>query len=89
MVVEADIPGAQLNPQTNRKEIWLDPGVRFCPFGHLAWYHLMAGGLREMENGTSLASTPAPHGQNRAPGVGPLTPSGIGGVFSGFQFGRA
>lgn len=34
-----------------------------------------------------LAGTPGPHGQARAPSMGPLTPGGGGGVFGGFQFG--
>ena len=37
-----------------------DPGVKYCPFGHLAWIHALAGGLRETDGGNSaLVATPA------------------------------
>jgi hypothetical protein len=29
------------------KDIYLDPGEKFCPFGQLAWKHMMAGGLQQ------------------------------------------
>jgi len=33
------------------KEIYLDPGEKLCPFGQLAWTHLLAGGLEENAKG--------------------------------------
>ncbi|NYF78912.1 DUF3857 domain-containing protein [Granulicella arctica] len=41
------------------KEIFLDPGTRFCPFGHLGWRHSLASGLRQTEAKTEIASTPS------------------------------
>jgi hypothetical protein len=43
------------------KEIFLDPGTAFCPFGHLAWQHTFTQGIRQTANGsTALANTPRP-----------------------------
>ncbi len=33
------------------KDIYLDPGEKLCPFGQLAWNHLLAGGLQENAKG--------------------------------------
>jgi hypothetical protein len=33
------------------KDIYLDPGEKFCPFGQLAWEHALAGGIRENVKG--------------------------------------
>jgi hypothetical protein len=41
------------------KEQFFDPGSRYCPYGHLAWNHTMAGGLRQTDDGAALANTPA------------------------------
>ena len=40
------------------KEHFFDPGSRFCTYGHLAWKHTMATGLREVDGGTTLSRTP-------------------------------
>ncbi len=40
------------------KELYFDPGSRFCPYGHLAWKHNMSGGIRQAEGGASVANTP-------------------------------
>jgi hypothetical protein len=37
------------------KEQYFDPGSRYCPYGHLAWQHTSAGGLRQTEGGTTIA----------------------------------
>jgi nitrogen regulatory protein PII-like uncharacterized protein len=29
------------------KDIYLDPGEKFCPFGQLHWTHMMAGGIQQ------------------------------------------
>jgi hypothetical protein len=29
------------------KDIYLDPGEKFCPFGQLSWKHTMAGGIQQ------------------------------------------
>ena len=36
------------------KDIYLDPGEKLCPFGQLAWNHMMAGGLLENAKGPQL-----------------------------------
>jgi hypothetical protein len=41
------------------KEIYLDPGERYCPFGHLAWRHALTQGIRQAEGGGAvIAATP-------------------------------
>lgn len=40
------------------KELFLDPGTRFCPFGHLDWRHAAVMGIRQTKNGTEIAQTP-------------------------------
>ncbi|WP_255460568.1 DUF3857 domain-containing protein [Edaphobacter albus] len=40
------------------KEVYFDPGSRYCPYGHLDWRHTFAGGIRQTENGTALSDTP-------------------------------
>ena len=44
--------------EINGKEVFLDPGERYCPFGELQWMHTGVGGLRQTETGTALRSTP-------------------------------
>ena len=39
------------------KELTFDPGSRYCPYGHLAWKHSMAGGLRQTDSGAVIAYT--------------------------------
>ena len=41
------------------KEQFFDPGSRYCPYGHLAWMHTLAGGIRQTEGGTDFVTTPA------------------------------
>ncbi len=41
------------------KEVYFDPGERYCEPEHLAWKHMLTGGLRQTEHGTELARTPA------------------------------
>jgi hypothetical protein len=41
------------------KDVFLDPGQRYCPYGHLAWKHTMAGGMRQMDSGSALAEAPS------------------------------
>ena len=42
----------------NGKDVFFDPGQRYCPFGHLSWRHSMSAGLRQVEGGSALVSTP-------------------------------
>ncbi len=41
----------------NGKDQFFDPGSRFCPYGHLAWKHTFAQGLRQTEGGSDFVST--------------------------------
>jgi hypothetical protein len=40
------------------KEMFFDPGQRYCPYGHLAWKHSVVQGLRQIDGGTGIAQTP-------------------------------
>jgi hypothetical protein len=40
------------------KEIFLDPGTPFCPFGHLSWQHNSTQGIRQTADGAVIAQTP-------------------------------
>jgi hypothetical protein len=42
------------------KEIFFDPGQRYCEFGKLHWKHTWAGGIRETGDGTQTFTTPGP-----------------------------
>jgi hypothetical protein len=39
------------------KEVFFDPGSRYCPYGQLAWEHTMTRGLRQTDGGTDFADT--------------------------------
>ena len=41
------------------KDVFYDPGQRFCEPGHLAWKHALAGGIRQADGGAILFTTPA------------------------------
>ena len=46
----------------NGKDVFVDPGTPFCPFGHLAWQHTSTMGVRQSpEGGTALVDTPGPN----------------------------
>jgi hypothetical protein len=36
------------------KEQFFDPGSRYCPYGHIAWEHSYASGMRQIEGGTTI-----------------------------------
>ena len=38
------------------KDVFLDPGARFCPYGLLAWRHSWARGIRQTDSGTEIAT---------------------------------
>ena len=40
------------------KEKFFDPGSRYCTYGHLAWKHTFASGVRQVDGATKLDSTP-------------------------------
>jgi hypothetical protein len=41
------------------KDQFFDPGTRYCEYGHLAWNHTLATGLRQTDKGAIIASAPA------------------------------
>jgi len=41
----------------NGKEMYFDPGQRYCEFGQLHWKHSYAYGVRQTDHGTEIAST--------------------------------
>ena len=58
----------------NGKDVFFDPGERFCTFEHLAWQHTLTGGLRQTDTGAAVASTPAePFSASSTKRVGDLT----------------
>ncbi|HZY63085.1 MAG TPA: DUF3857 and transglutaminase domain-containing protein [Edaphobacter sp.] len=40
------------------KDMFFDPGSRYCPYGHLEWKHSSASGLRQVDGGTAIATAP-------------------------------
>jgi hypothetical protein len=42
----------------NGKDQFFDPGTRFCPYGHLAWKHTLAQGIRQTDSGSDFFGTP-------------------------------
>jgi len=40
------------------KDVYLDPGERYCAFGDLDWKHTFSGGLRQIDHGTAVIQTP-------------------------------
>ncbi|MGC1294335.1 MAG: DUF3857 and transglutaminase domain-containing protein, partial [Alloacidobacterium sp.] len=45
--------------QVNGKEMFFDPGERYCEFGKLHWKHAFAGGVRQVDGGTAIAESGA------------------------------
>ena len=39
------------------KEMYFDPGDRYCAYGHLAWEHTFIRGLRQVDGGTTFGDT--------------------------------
>jgi hypothetical protein len=39
-------------------EKFFDPGSRYCPYQHLAWKHTFAGGIRQVDGGSAIATAP-------------------------------
>jgi hypothetical protein len=39
------------------KSVYLDPGWRYTPYGHLAWEHTFVRGMRQVDGGTDFAIT--------------------------------
>jgi hypothetical protein len=45
--------------QLDGKDVFLDPGTRFCPYGITDWRYSSVMGLRQNTNGSGLGETPA------------------------------
>jgi hypothetical protein len=55
------------------KEVFFDPGSRYCAYGHLAWQHTFVRGLRQTEGATGFALTDGdPYKVNRTTRVANL-----------------
>ncbi len=46
--------------QLNGKDVFLDPGTKFCPYGVVDWRYTGVGGLRQGPKGADIGQTPAP-----------------------------
>jgi hypothetical protein len=44
--------------QVGGKEVFFDPGQRYCEYGKLHWMHADLLGIRQTDGGTALATTP-------------------------------
>jgi hypothetical protein len=42
------------------KEMYFDPGERYCEFGKLHWKHSWSTGIRQTDKGTEISQTPFP-----------------------------
>jgi hypothetical protein len=45
--------------QFNGKDVFLDPGTKFCPYGIIDWRYSSVIGLRQNPNGSEFGETPA------------------------------
>lgn len=45
--------------QIDGKDVFLDPGTKFCPYGIIDWRYSSAMGLRQNANGAEFGETPA------------------------------
>jgi len=45
--------------QLDGKDVFLDPGTKFCPYGVMDWRYSSAMGLRQNTNGAEFGETPA------------------------------
>ena len=46
--------------QVNGKEMYFDPGQRYCEYGKLHWMHTLMQGVRQTDSGPTTAFTPSP-----------------------------
>jgi hypothetical protein len=45
--------------QVDGKDVFLDPGTKFCPYGTIDWRYSSAMGLRQTATGAEIAETPS------------------------------
>ena len=57
---QGDDQGAGLVVQLDGKEVYLDPGSKFCPYGILDWRYSAVGGLKLGSKGAEFGETPIP-----------------------------
>jgi hypothetical protein len=55
--LEAEIAIVQLNG----KDVFLDPGTKYCPYGIMDWRYTGVGGLRQSAKGADIGQTPPPN----------------------------
>jgi hypothetical protein len=65
------------------KEVFLDPGSRYCPFGQLAWHHSSASGIRQTAQGSAIAQAPTLNYRDTQMGRVAILGLGAGGVAGG------
>jgi hypothetical protein len=46
--------------QLNGKDVFLDPGTKFCPYGVVDWRYTGVAGLRQSPKGADIGQTPTP-----------------------------
>jgi hypothetical protein len=46
--------------QLDGKDVFLDPGTKFCPYGILDWHYSGVDGLRQSSKGAEIGQTPIP-----------------------------
>ncbi len=46
--------------QLDGKDVFLDPGTRYAPYGLLNWHYTACGGIRQAAKGTEFAESPLP-----------------------------
>jgi hypothetical protein len=55
------------------KDQFFDPGQRYCPYGRVAWKHTRTEGLRQVEGGSALFTTPGePYTASKTQRIGTL-----------------
>ena len=47
--------------QLDGKDVFLDPGTKFCPYGLLDWRYSASKGLRQTEDGTAIVGSSLPN----------------------------
>ncbi len=56
------------------KDRFFDPGAKFCPFEHLMWKHSISAGIRQVDGGSAISSTPGePYTESRIQRVANLS----------------
>lgn len=60
------LPAEIAEVELNGRDLYLQPGVRFCPFGLLFWVNTYTEGLKLAKDGGSFFDIPAPSNQSAA-----------------------